>query len=63
MKILVVKLHQLKYIFAYVVFENGFDPAVYTVDRSKRDVTWLCYTTFVFKLDGERAISTLLGTF
>ena len=59
-KILVAKCHQSKCIFAHVVPQKGLDPALYAVERLKRDVMWLGHTRLVLKSDNERAILALL---
>ena len=59
-KILVAKCHQSKCVFAHVVPQKGFDPALYAVERLKRDVMWLGHTRLVLKSDNERAILVFL---
>jgi hypothetical protein len=59
-KILVAKCHQSKCVFANVVPQKGLDPALYAVERLKRDVMWLGHTRLILKSDNERAILALL---
>ena len=59
-KILVAKCHQSKCVFAHTVPQKGLDPALYAVERLKRDVMWLGHTRLVLKSDNESAILALL---
>ena len=58
-KILVAKCHQSRRILVHVVPQKGLDPALYVVERLKRDVMRLGHTRMVVKSDNECAILAL----
>ena len=59
-KILVVKDHKSKAVFAHVVTQKGTDCEGYAVQRLVEDVKWLGYTKVLLKANNERAIAKLL---
>ena len=55
-KILVAKCQLTKCTFAHCVPQEEIDPALYVVQRFKRDVLWLGHTKIMLTSDNENAI-------